>query len=68
MLAGLIPVTALQLPLLIPSHFFPKSPFPICHRVRCPRYTARGVSRPALPASGFFEIWEPKTGFFSSLV
>lgn len=69
MLASLIPVTALQLPLLIPSHFFPKSPFPICHHawVQCPRYAARGVSHPALPASGFFEIWEPKTGFFSLL-
>lgn len=63
-------VTALQLPLLIPSRFFLKSPFPICHRMRvpCPRYAARGVCLPALPASGFFEIWEPKTGLFSSLV
>lgn len=70
MLASLILVTALQLPLLIPSHFFLKSPFPICHRacVQCPRYTARGVSCPALPASGFSEIWEPKPGFFSPLV
>lgn len=47
MLASLIPVIALQLPLLIPSHLLPKSSFPICHHTSvwelCPRYCARGI-------------------------
>lgn len=50
MLTSLIPVTGLQLPLLIPSLFFLKCPFPICHCVQCPRDTVRGaVTQPCLP-------------------
>lgn len=50
MLTSLIPVTGLQLPLLIPSPFFLKCPFPICHCVQCPRDTVRGaVTQPCLP-------------------
>lgn len=68
MLTSLILVTGLQLPLLIPSPFFLKHPFPICHCVQCPRDTVKRGCHPVLPASGSFEIWELKSGLFSSLV
>lgn len=53
----------LQLPLLIPSPFFLKCAFPICHCVQCPRHGERGC-HPALPASGSFQIQELKDGLF----
>lgn len=50
MLTSLISVTGLQLPLLIPSPFFLKCAFPICHCVQCPRDMVRGaVTQPCLP-------------------
>lgn len=67
MLTSLILVTGLQLPLLIPSPFFLKHPFPICHCVQCPRDTVRGaVTQSCLPQASlrygslkvdFFPLW-----------
>lgn len=68
MLTSLIPVTGLQLPLLIPSPFFLKCPFP--HLSLCTVSQGHGERgcHPALPASGSFEIQGLKSGFFSSFV
>lgn len=61
---SLIPVTGLQLPLLIPSPFFLKCPFPICHCVQCLRDTVRGAVTLPLALSryrslkvDFFPLW-----------